>query len=167
MNDQRLGNDIFHPESRIERGKRILKNDLHVAAQAPHLATASRQQIASLEAHAARSRLNQPKNQTPQRALARTGLSHETKRLAGLNVERNIIDRAHFSPRLPAKYCLAMRKDLRQVANFNQRHKLSCCYFNKSFHILEYEMILPRRQQRHRGQRRQQSNEFPPAEVFF
>ncbi len=38
MDDQWLGNQIFHAHPGIERAERILKNDLHVAAQTSQLA---------------------------------------------------------------------------------------------------------------------------------
>ncbi len=122
MNDQGLGDDIFHAKARVERGERILKNNLQVAAQAAHFAPAGGEQIASFEADRARSGLDQAKDEASQRALARAGFADEAERLSGMNVERNIIDCADFSARLAAKRRLAVREDLRQVADFKQRH---------------------------------------------
>ena len=70
MNDERLGDNVFHVEPRIERSERILKNNLQVAPQAAHFAPPGREQIAALKTYRARSRLNQPENQPPQRALS-------------------------------------------------------------------------------------------------
>ena len=43
MNAQRLSDDLLNPESRIERRKRILKDNLHITAQLSHLAMAGAQ----------------------------------------------------------------------------------------------------------------------------
>ena len=122
MNDQRLGDDVLHAETRIERGERILKNDLQIATQPAHFAAAGRQQIAAFEMYGAGSGLDQAKDEASQSALAGTGFPYETKRLTGVNVERNVIDRANLSARLAPKRRFAMREHLRQIADFKQRH---------------------------------------------
>ena len=71
MDDERLGDDVFHAVTGIERSERILKDDLHITAQAAHIAAARGQQIAAFKAYAAGRRLDQTQNQSSQRALAR------------------------------------------------------------------------------------------------
>ena len=58
MNYERLSDHVFDPETRIERGEGILKNNLQIPAQSSHFPAASRQEIAALESHLARSRLD-------------------------------------------------------------------------------------------------------------
>ena len=82
MNDQRLGDDVFDAEAWIERGEGILKNDLHVAAQAAHFAAAGGQQIAAFEADAAGGGLDQAQNQASQRALAGAGFADQAESFA-------------------------------------------------------------------------------------
>ncbi len=47
---QRFGDDFFYPHARVERGKRVLKDDLHVAAQAAQSGRRRRQNILAVEA---------------------------------------------------------------------------------------------------------------------
>jgi len=172
MNDQRLGNNVFHPETRIERGERILKNNLQIAAQPPHFAPTGRQQIAAVEEHSTGSRLDQTQDQPPQRTLTRSGFAHESKRLT--------------------KRRFAMRKDFRQIADFKQRHIAMLAALRTESRVrseigrwlpirrglrclIPYSGIwneagklrLPRRDHRHRRQRRQQANESPSTEMFL
>src|ERR1700687_1057248 len=41
VDDQGLGDDVFHPKAGIERGERVLKNNLQVAAKAAHRRSAA------------------------------------------------------------------------------------------------------------------------------
>jgi hypothetical protein len=70
MNDRRLTQNIAHSHAGIERAERILKNDLHVAAQAAQFTGAGGQQVMTIEPKAARSGLDQTQRQPAQRALA-------------------------------------------------------------------------------------------------
>ena len=109
MNNQRLGNDVFHTIPRIERSEWVLKDDLHITAQVAHLAAAAAgiaaqmQQIAAFEKNRAGSRFDEAKNQAPERALARAGFADQAERFPLLDVERDIVDRAHFATRLSAE----------------------------------------------------------------
>ena len=122
MNDQRLSNDVFHAKARIERRERILKNNLQIAAQPAHVPAASRQQVAPFKANRSRSRLNQSQNQSSQRALARARLANQSQRLAGLNVERNLIHSSDFTAGFPPERRFAMRINFRQIANLDEGH---------------------------------------------
>ncbi len=122
MNDQWFSNDVFHAVARIERGEWILKDDLQVAAPAPHLASPGRQQIAAFEFDCARSRLDQAKDEASQGTLAGTGLAYQAKRLSSVNIQRNIVYRANSRPRFPPEYRLGLREDLGQVADLKQWH---------------------------------------------
>src|SRR5437763_16312927 len=64
VNHQRLSDDVLNLLPRIERGIRILKDDLHLAAQFAQLALAHRGYVASFELNVAACRLNQTKKAT-------------------------------------------------------------------------------------------------------
>ena len=117
MNDQGLGDDVFHTQAWIERGERVLKNNLQVATPAAHFAFAGREQVAAFQAYAARGGLDQTKNESAQCTLARTGFPNQPERLARINIQRNVVDRANFAVRA-AKQRFAMGKNLCQVTNF-------------------------------------------------
>ena len=137
MNEQRFGDDIFDPKSRIERSEGILKDDLHIAPQATHFAAAGREQVFAFEINAARCRLDQPQDQPPERALARTGFAYQPERFAGMNVERDVVDGADFpASRFCAERRFVLRINSGQVANFDERHKLA---FNRyPLHSFKY-----------------------------
>ena len=56
--------------------------------------------------------LDQPQDQSAERALAGAGFADQPQRLAGVNLERNIVDGAHFSARFAAEGGVAMGKIL-------------------------------------------------------
>src|SRR5439155_23484818 len=64
MNDERLTNNVadFHPW--IERGIRVLKNNLHFTTYLSHFSFAQRKHVASLKVYLARGRLDQPQQTT-------------------------------------------------------------------------------------------------------
>src|ERR1700678_2585934 len=124
MNNERLRNDLLHAKSRIERCKRILKNNLHIAAQAPHFAAAGCEQIAILKPYAARCRLDQSQNQPPERTLARTRFAHQSKRFTRMNVERHVIHRTHLARAFNASTQRgpATRINLSQISDLDKWH---------------------------------------------
>jgi hypothetical protein len=71
VDEKRLGDDFFDAEAGIERGEGILKDDLHITAEASHLAQAGGEQVAVFKADAAGSGLDQAEEQTSERALTR------------------------------------------------------------------------------------------------
>ena len=120
-----LGDDVFDPEAGIERGEGILKDDLHIAAQAAHFTGAGGEQVAAFETDAARSRLDQAQQQASERAFARTRFADQAESFAGVNVERNIVDGAHFAVSFP-KHRFALRINLCEISDFEQRHVAEC-----------------------------------------
>ena len=123
VNHQRFADDIFHIHAGIKRPERVLKNDLHVAAQAAHLTVAGRKQVAAFKAHAAGSRLDQPQHQAAQSAFSRSRFADQAESFAGVNVERNIVHGADFSFSASPEHRLAQGENFRQIANLNERHK--------------------------------------------
>src|SRR5712692_9863515 len=120
MDDERLGNDVFHSHSGIERAERVLKDDLHVTAKAAHLVMVGRQQVATIEADTAGGGLNQTQHQAAQRTLARPRFTDQAESFAGLDVQRDIVDGPHFTFCAAAKNGFSEWEYLAEVPNFEQ-----------------------------------------------
>ena len=93
VNDQGLGHDVADFHSRIKRGRRILKNDLHLAPGCAQLALPQLQDIPLFELNLSVSRLNQAKNTAPRGRFAATGFADETERLSAPDFERHAVNR--------------------------------------------------------------------------
>ena len=85
MNDQRLLDDLPRAHSRIQRGVRILKDHLHVAAARRACARREAEHVLAAERDVAGRRLDQPQDAAPGRALAAARLADEPERLALLD----------------------------------------------------------------------------------
>ena len=81
-----------------------------------------RAEVMTLEVDTAGRRLNQTQHQPAQGALARTRFADQTKSFAGLNVQRNIVNRPDFTFRATAKDGFSKREDLGEIANLKQGH---------------------------------------------
>src|SRR5204863_727977 len=95
-------------------------NNLHVAAKLAHVAAPNSHQITTIKLHAAGCGFDQPKDEAAKSAFARSGLPNQAKRLAGTDVERDVIDGAHFAL-AASEDASSAGKYFRQIANFNQR----------------------------------------------
>ena len=104
MDEQRFGDLIADREDRVERGHRFLKDqrDLRAANRA-HVALVERQQIAALEADGAAGDPAGPLNETHDRqrgdGLPAPRLADQPERLAGANLEVDVVDRRHRAGR--------------------------------------------------------------------
>ncbi len=76
----------------------------------------------SSKTHAAGGRLDQAQDEASERALAGAGFADEAEGFAGFNVERNVVNGTHLALGSSAKYGLAQRKHLYEIADRNQRH---------------------------------------------
>src|SRR5262249_37515510 len=92
VNDQRLAYDRTDRHARIERGIRILKNDLHVAAQGPQLRSVERCDVRTLKPPLARGRLSQAQDTAPGGGLAAAGFAHQTQGLPRAYLEAHVVD---------------------------------------------------------------------------
>jgi hypothetical protein len=121
VDDKRLGDDVFDTKARVERGEGVLKDDLHIAAQAAHFARARREQVPAFEVNSAGGRLDQAQDEPAERALARARFADEAECLARMNVERNVVDGAHFSfsAGTSAQREFALRINLGEIAEFD------------------------------------------------
>lgn len=158
MDDQWLRDDVLHPVTGIEGGKRILENDLHIAPEAAHFTGTGGEQVAAFEMNIAGGGFNQAQDQATQRALSRSGFSHQAEGLARLDVERDVIDRADVA-----------REDLDEVSDFEQWHDAMLAVTSTALRAPAYreEKGLSRGDQRYRCQCGQQSDELPAAEMFL
>lgn len=126
MNHQRLGDDFFNPHARVERGEGVLKDDLHVTAEAAQVAGTRGKNVLAVEVDAAGRGLDQAEDHASEGGLAATGLADQTQGLAGMNVERHVIHRTHFSL-VPTrtKHIGACGIDLDQIAKLQERHGMN------------------------------------------
>ena len=122
VNDERFGDDVLHAKARVERGERVLKDDLQVAPKAAHFAPVGCKQVATFEQNRAGSRLNQAQNQASERALAGAGFADQAQCLSAMNFERNVVDGANFTARFSAQSGVGVGENFREVADFQQGH---------------------------------------------
>src|SRR5258705_9625987 len=97
MDPHRLEQDLAHREARIERGVRILKNDLDPGFIAPGVLRGKRQQVPPLEQYLAAGCLVQTHEQQPKGRLARPRLPDDAQGLALRELERGAPDGLEFS----------------------------------------------------------------------
>mgnify|MGYP003693734869 CR=1 FL=1 len=74
---------------RIERAIRILKNDLHPAAETAQRAGSELRHVLAVEHDPPRGRLDQPRDAARDRRLARARLADDAERFAASNFERH------------------------------------------------------------------------------
>lgn len=92
MDSERFTDDVPHRHTRIQRGIRVLKDDLNVTTQFAHRRSREIRHVASLEGDRARRRRLEVYQQTPQRGLAAPRLSDDTECLARIEVETDPVD---------------------------------------------------------------------------
>ena len=78
----RLGHDVAGRHARIERGERVLKDDLHLPAVGPQLGLAQMRDVAAVDLDAAVGRLDQPQDGAPDGGFAAAGFADQAERLA-------------------------------------------------------------------------------------
>ena len=92
VNPQQLAHDVARRHARIERGIRVLEDDLHLAAHRAHVGLAEIGHVAAVEADRALGRVDQPEHGAPDGGLAAAGLADQPERLAGADMEAHAID---------------------------------------------------------------------------
>ncbi len=90
-----FADDVTYIHARVERGIRILEDDLQVPPQLAQLALIELQDRASLIAHIACSRLDQAQQKAAQGGLAAARLTHNGEGLAATDAERHAVDGTH------------------------------------------------------------------------
>jgi len=103
MHQQRLAHNVQQRHARVERRKRVLKDHLHLATERLHLIIIQHGNIHDCTAvrpkeNLSRRRVYGAQDAARSRCLATTAFPHQRKRLAFIDIERDIIhcaDKAH------------------------------------------------------------------------
>ena len=91
VNGHGLGDNLADGHTRVERSIRILEDKLHLATHVLDLMLAHLGNIFTLEEHLTGGRLGQAHDGAARRGLTATRLTDQTKGLARINLERNVI----------------------------------------------------------------------------
>ncbi len=92
MDDQRFLDDVADPHARVERGVRVLKDDLHVAPRRPQPRAREGEHVFVPEPDRAGGRFDQPEDAATGGALAATGLPDQTEHLSFVDRKAHIVD---------------------------------------------------------------------------
>ena len=98
MHADRLGDDLADGHARIERGVRVLEDDLHLLAHGDHRLAVEPGDVHVLEADLASGGVVETQHQAAERGFSTTRLAHEAQRLARPDVDRHVVDGAHHLP---------------------------------------------------------------------
>jgi hypothetical protein len=90
-----LAHDAPDRHSGIQRSKRVLENDLHVAALPPELLLAKRHQIDSVEANFAGIGLQKAQYRAAGCRLPATGFPNQSESLSAIDLETDIVHGFH------------------------------------------------------------------------
>src|SRR5581483_5848208 len=93
----RLRDDLADGHAGIERGVGILEDHLHLLAHADHRLAVEPGEVHALEADLAGRRLVETQHQAAERGFAAARLADQPQRLAGLDVDGHVVDRAHLA----------------------------------------------------------------------
>ena len=119
MDLQRLADDVADRHARVERGVRILKDDLHLFAQRTQFRPAQRGDVAAVERDAAGGRVGEPQDARARGRLARARFADQAQRLAATDVEVDAVDRFDVADAL-LQQAGGDRKVLLEVADDDQ-----------------------------------------------
>jgi hypothetical protein len=92
---ERLADDVADRQARVERARRVLEDDRHVAPVRSQGLAAQCGDVGTGQAHDARRRLQQPHDATPDRRLARAALSDQREHLAAVDPQADPVDGPH------------------------------------------------------------------------
>ena len=87
-----LGHDVANREARVDRGERVLVDELDVPAHPAQLVALEGQEVLSAEDDGARVRLHEAQEDPRQGRLARSRLPYQAERLACLDREVHVLD---------------------------------------------------------------------------
>ena len=117
---QPFADAVADRRTRVQAGVRVLEDDLYPAAVRLQLRALQRRDVPAVEVDRARRRLDQPKQEPPDRRLAAARFADETKRLAALDIEAHAVDRLDHGDR-PLQDPAADREMLDEIANLDER----------------------------------------------
>ena len=119
MNQQGLANAVANRRARIQRGKRVLKDDLHFAAQRFQLRAFRYGNVAIFKFDGAAGRVQQADQQPAHRRFAATRFAHQSQRFAAFHDKADVLNGLHLRHRAH-QHAAAHGKILNQVFDFNQ-----------------------------------------------
>ena len=93
---QRFVDGLRDGELGVERGKRVLKDQLHIPPQLLEPAPADLGDVLAVKEDFARRGLDQPQDRPPERRLAAAGLADHAQRRAPRDGKRHIVDRVEL-----------------------------------------------------------------------
>ena len=95
VNDERLLDDLPRAHARVERGIRILEDDLHLAPRLAHTGAREREDVLAAKLHLARRRLDEPQHAAARRRLAAARFADQPERFALFDREAHVVDGVH------------------------------------------------------------------------
>ena len=120
MDPQPLADALPDRRPRVERGVRVLEDDLHPPPVRLEFAALDRRDVGSVELDRAGRGLDQPQQQPPDRGLARARLANEPERLAATDLEAHAGHRLDDGDR-PVEEPAPDREVLDEVAHLDER----------------------------------------------
>ena len=117
---QRLADDVARRHARIERGERVLEDDLHPPPVGAQLDLAEPRDVLAVERDAAGGRLDQPQHGAAHRRLAAARFADQAERLARRDREAHAVDREDVAGGAP-KQSLLDGKVLLEVLHLQHR----------------------------------------------
>ena len=123
MDAERLADDIAGGHARIERGERVLEDDLHRAPVRPQLGLAEIGDVLAVDPDAAAGRLDQAQDAARHRRFAAAGFADQPERFPDAEREADAIDRMHGAD-LAAQDAAAHRIVFDEVRYLQQRARV-------------------------------------------
>src|SRR5262249_38870696 len=90
---ERLADDLADGHARVERGERVLEDDLHLPAIWPERGAGEARDVAALDHDAPLGRLDQAQDGAADGRLAAAGFADEAERLTLVDRQRDTVDR--------------------------------------------------------------------------
>ncbi len=123
MDAERLADDIARGHARIERGERVLEDDLHRAPVRAQFCLAEMGDVVAVEPDAAAGRLDQPQDAARHRRFAAAGFADQPERLAGAKRKADAVDGVHGAD-AAAQDAAPHRIMLDEVGDLEQRRRV-------------------------------------------
>ena len=131
VNGHGLGDDLANGHTRVQRSIRILEDKLHLATHVLDLMLAHLGNVFALEEHFAGRRLGEAHDGTARGGLTATGLADQTKGLARIDLERNVVhSRDDTLGKTLGEHAGLSGELLREVLDLQQRSTLvGICHY--------------------------------------
>ena len=92
---QGFANQLAHGHARVERGKRVLKDELHIAPQPGQIGPGDMADVLTVKGHLPLGGVQQPHQQAGKGGFATAGFADDGKGLAPADFQRDITHRLH------------------------------------------------------------------------